>query len=37
MKTLGIIAVVVILWQPLSPIRHVTATILHTVANTIEP
>jgi len=35
MRTLVILAAVVVLWQPLAPIRALTAGVLHTTASLI--
>jgi hypothetical protein len=35
-KTIAMLALVMILWQPMKPARHVTATLLHTVADLIH-
>lgn len=35
-KSAAGIALVMLLWQPMEPARHVTATVLHTVADLIH-
>ena len=35
-KTTAMLALVMILWHPMEPARHVTATLLHTVADLIH-
>jgi hypothetical protein len=35
-KTTTMLALVMILWHPMEPARHVTATLLHTVADLIH-
>ena len=35
-KSTAAIALVMILWAPMEPARHVTATVLHTVADLIH-
>jgi hypothetical protein len=35
-KGTAMVALVMLLWQPMEPARHVTASVLHTVADLIH-